>query len=60
MRGAAGDGAIPLAGMAASAAARDEDKSTKDIGDVIEYLSGAGLPALRPKSWNPFSARPRR
>ena len=35
-----GDGAIPLAGMAQPAAARDEDKSTKDIGDVIEaYLA---------------------
>ena len=35
-----GDGAIPLAGMAKPAAARDEDKSTKDIGDVIEaYLA---------------------
>ena len=35
-----GDGAIPLAGMATPAAARDEDKSTKDIGDVIEaYLA---------------------
>ena len=48
-----GDGAIPLAGMAQPAAARDEDKSTKDIGDVIEAYR-----APKPKKSSPSSAHP--
>ncbi len=53
-----GDGAIPLAGMAKPAAAGMRISPPRTSATSSAYLNRS--PALRPKSWNPFSARPRR